>query len=210
MEYTSNVELVAERARALINYIWIFLIVVGFGVGIATGRLEDVTNAALDSATSAAQLSLSLIGIYALWLGLLNIANESGLIEKIASKMQRVIHFLFREIPKKSKAIGYITLNMVANMLGMGNAATPFGLKAMEELQQINPNKKVATNAMCMLLVINTSSIQLLPLTIVGIRAAAGSANPSEIILTSLIATTVTTLVGIIACKIFEKRRKGL
>ena len=99
---------------------------------------------------------------------------------------------------------------MVANMLGMGNAATPFGLKAMEELQQINPNKKVATNAMCMLLVINTSSIQLLPLTIVGIRAAAGSANPSEIILTSLIATTVTTLVGIIACKIFEKRRKGL
>lgn len=194
----------------MINYIWIFLIVVGFGVGIATGRLEDVTNAALDSATSAAQLSLSLIGIYALWLGLLNIANESGLIEKIASKMQRVIHFLFREIPKKSKAIGYITLNMVANMLGMGNAATPFGLKAMEELQQINPNKKVATNAMCMLLVINTSSIQLLPLTIVGIRAAAGSANPSEIILTSLIATTVTTLVGIIACKIFEKRRKGL
>ncbi len=194
----------------MINYIWIFLIVVGFGVGIATGRLEDVTNAALDSATSAAQLSLSLIGIYALWLGLLNIANESGLIEKIASKMQRVIHFLFREIPKKSKAIGYITLNMVANMLGMGNAATPFGLKAMEELQQINPNKKVATNAMCMLLVINTSSIQLLPLTIVGIRAAAGSANPSEIILTSLLATTVTTLVGIIACKIFEKRRKGL
>ena len=131
MEYTSNVELVAERARALINYIWIFLIVVGFGVGIATGRLEDVTNAALDSATSAAQLSLSLIGIYALWLGLLNIANESGLIEKIASKMQRVIHFLFREIPKKSKAIGYIPLNMVANILGMGNAATPFGLKAM-------------------------------------------------------------------------------
>lgn len=194
----------------MINYIWIFLIVVGFVVGIATGRLEDVTNAALDSATSAAELSLSLIGIYALWLGLLNIASESGLIEKIASKMQRVIHFLFREIPKKSKAIGYITLNMVANMLGMGNAATPFGLKAMDELQKINPNKKVATNAMCMLLVINTSSIQLLPLTIVGIRAAAGSANPSEIIITSLIATTVTTLVGIIACKIFERRRSRL
>ena len=179
-------------------------------MGIATGRLEDVTNAALDSATSAAELSLSLIGIYALWLGLLNIASESGLIEKIASKMQRVIHFLFREIPKKSKAIGYITLNMVANMLGMGNAATPFGLKAMDELQKINPNKKVATNAMCMLLVINTSSIQLLPLTIVGIRAAAGSVNPSEIIITSLIATTVTTLVGIIACKIFERRRSRL
>lgn len=194
----------------MINYIWIFLIVVGFVVGIATGRLEDVTNAALDSATSAAELSLSLIGIYALWLGLLNIASESGLIEKIASKMQRVIHFLFREIPKKSKAIGYITLNMVANMLGMGNAATPFGLKAMDELQKINPNKKVATNAMCMLLVINTSSIQLLPLTIVGIRAAAGSVNPSEIIITSLIATTVTTLVGIIACKIFERRRSRL
>ena len=193
----------------MINYIWFLLIGIGIVLGILTGRGQEVSQACIESAKDAGLLCINLIGAYALWLGVLNVAKKSGLVEKIAGKMRRVIAFLFPGVPEKSEASGYITLNIVANMFGMGNAATPFGLKAMKELQHINKDKKTASKAMCMLLVINASSVQIIPLSIIALRSAAGSANPSEIVITALLATTVTTIVGITAAKIMERRQKG-
>jgi spore maturation protein A len=189
----------------MISYIWAFLIVVGTVVGIATGRVDAVSQAALDGSKDAALLCLGLIGAYALWLGTLNIAHEAGLVSSIARRMRGLIRRLFPGVPPGSAASGFITLNIVANMLGMGNAATPFGLKAMKEMQELNPDKSRATDAMCMFLVINASSVQLLPLTVIALRSAAGSAAPAEIVLTSLLATTVTTSVGIAAARIMRR-----
>ena len=186
----------------MINYIWAFLIAVGTVVGIATGNAAAVSDAAINGAKDAGLLCISLIGAYALWLGVLNIARDAGLVSAIARRMRRVIAWLFRGIPRDSEASGYITMNIVANMLGMGNAATPFGLKAMKALQDMNDKKDRATDAMCMLLIVNASSVQLLPLTVIALRSAAGSAAPGEIVMTALLATSVTTIVGIAAGKI--------
>lgn len=192
----------------MINYIWAFLIVVGTVVGIASGNTQAISDAAIDGAKEAALLCISLIGAYALWLGILNIAKDAGLVNTIAKKMRRLIGWLFSDLKKNSKATGYITLNIVANMLGMGNAATPFGLKAMKALQEENPNKNLATHSMCMLLVINASSVQIIPLTVIALRSAAGSTSPAEIVLTAFLATTITTVVGIAAAKIFKRFSK--
>ena len=188
----------------MIRYIWAALIVIGVIVGIATGKAQAVSDAAINGAKDAALLCISLIGAYALWLGTLQIAQDAGLVEAIAKRMRGVIRRLFPGVPKDSAASGYITLNLVANMLGMGNAATPFGLKAMKELQLLNPDKERATHAMCMLLIINASAVQLLPMTVIAMRSAAGSAAPAEIVLPALIATTANTAVAIIAAKIFK------
>lgn len=192
----------------MINYIWAFLIIAGTFIGIVTGRADAVSKAAVNGAKDAALLCVSLIGAYALWLGVLNIAKEAGLITSIARRMRRIIKWLFPEVAAGSAASGYITLNIVANMLGMGNAATPFGLKAMKELAQQNKDRQKATNSMCMLLVINASSVQLIPLTVISLRSAAGSAAPAEIVLTAFLATCVTTIVGITAAKIMGRVRK--
>lgn len=192
----------------MINYIWAFLIVVGTVIGIASGNAGAVSDAAVEGAKEAALLCISLIGAYALWLGVLNIAKDAGLVSALAKRMRRVIGWLFSDIKKNSKASGYITLNIVANMLGMGNAATPFGLKAMKALQEENPNKSFATHSMCMLLVINASSVQIIPLTVIALRSAAGSTAPAEIVLTAFIATSITTIVGITAAKIFKRFSK--
>lgn len=189
----------------MINYIWAFLIIVGTVVGIATGHTQAVGDAAVEGAKEAGLLCISLIGAYALWLGVLNVAKEAGLIEALAKRMRGIIRWLFPKVPPNSEASGYITLNIVANMLGMGNAATPFGLKAMKELQELNNHKDVASDAMCMLLIINASSVQLLPLTVIALRSASGSAAPAEIVLTALLATTVTTSIAIIAGKLWQK-----
>lgn len=188
----------------MIRYIWAALIVIGVIVGVATGKAQAVSDAAINGAKDAALLCISLIGAYALWLGTLQIAQDAGLVEAIAKRMRGVIRRLFPGVPKNSPASGYITLNLVANMLGMGNAATPFGLKAMKELQLLNPDKERATHAMCMLLIINASAVQLLPMTVIAMRSAAGSAAPAEIVLPALIATTANTAVAIIAAKIFK------
>lgn len=188
----------------MIRYIWAALIVIGVIVGVATGKAQAVSDAAINGAKDAALLCISLIGAYALWLGTLQIAQDAGLVEAIAKKMRGVIRRLFPGVPKNNPASGYITLNLVANMLGMGNAATPFGLKAMKELQLLNPDKERASHAMCMLLIINASAVQLLPMTVIAMRSAAGSAAPAEIVLPALIATTANTTVAIIAAKIFK------
>ncbi len=192
----------------MINYIWAFLIVIGTVVGIATGHTQAVGDAAVEGAKEAGLLCISLIGSYALWLGVLNVAKEAGLIESLAKRMRGIIRWLFPNVPPNSEASGYITLNIVANILGMGNAATPFGLKAMKELQELNTDKNVASDAMCMLLIINAASVQLLPLTVIALRSAAGSAAPAEIVLTALVTTATTTALAIVVGKIWQRIRK--
>ena len=152
-----------------------------------------------------AELCLSLMGLYCLWLGILNIADKAGIVQKLAAGLGRCIGFLFQGIKRGSDAMGYIALNMVANMLGMGNAATPFGLKAMEALNRENGGKKSPSAAMCMFIIMNTASVQILPLTIIGLRAAAGSAAPGEIIVTSFLATLATAIFGILGAKLSER-----
>ena len=174
-------------------------------VCIATVKAEALSQSALDGAQDAALLCIGLIGAYALWLGTLNIAQEAGLVNSIARRMRGLIRWLFPSVPPDGPASGFITLNHVANMLGMGNAATPFGLKAMKELQALNPQKTRASDAMCMFLVINASSVQLLPMTVIALRSAAGAAMPGDIVVTSLIATTVTTVTAVTMAKILRR-----
>jgi spore maturation protein A len=196
---------VAEKVRPMVNIVWILLILIGLVVAAFNGKIEAVTQAALDNAKYAVELCFGLIGIYALWLGLMRVAEEAGLVKRVSQKMQGVMRFLFTDIPARHPAIGAITMNIIANMLGLGNAATPLGIKAMKELQELNPHKDRATDAMCMFLVINTSSVQLIPATVVALRSTAGSSNPTEIIGTAFIATVCSTAAGIIAAKILQR-----
>jgi len=186
----------------MINVIWLFLILSGIILSFFNGKLELVVGGLTSSAMQASNIFLTLIGTYTLWLGILNIARKSGLIERISEILSPAISYLFKGIPSGSKANGLITLNIVANMLGMGNAATPFGLKAIAELKNISTNKDEPTDAMCMLLIINATSVQILPLTVISLRAAAGSIAPTEIVITAFITTTITTLTGIILGKL--------
>ena len=186
----------------MIKVIWGGLILVGIAVGIGTGRVEELSQTILGSAKDAAELALSMIGIYCLWMGLLRIAEKSGMIQAIARGSERLICKLFTGIRRGSEAVSLITLNLVANMLGMGNAATPFGLRAMAALQEQNPDKRRASDDMCLFIVINTASVQLLPLTIITVRAAAGSSNPADIVLTAFLATLATAVFGVIGAKL--------
>ncbi|MFY9176531.1 MAG: nucleoside recognition domain-containing protein [Caldicoprobacterales bacterium] len=189
----------------MVNVIWLFMILIGFLVALFFGDLEAATQAALDNAKYAVELCIGLLGIYALWLGLMRVAEKSGLVEAISKKMQGIMSFLFPDVPAGHPAMGAMTMNLIANMLGLGNAATPLGIKAMNELQRINKQKDVATHDMCMFLIINTSSVQLIPTTVIALRSAAGSLNPGEIVGTTLITTIISTLVGIIAAKMFRR-----
>jgi spore maturation protein SpmA len=168
-------------------------------------KLKSVTNSALDYAGIAVNIAIGLIGIMALWLGVMKVAVEAGLIKIIANVLKPITKRLFPEVPADHPAMGSMIMNISANMLGLGNAATPFGLKAMEELEETNPEKGTATNAMCTFLAINTAGITLIPATAIAIRAAAGSSEPAVIIGTSLFASVCATIAGVSAAKIFEK-----
>lgn len=192
----------------MINFIWAGLLIIGFVVGAATGNLEAVTNAAIDNAKTGVDLALGLIGIMTLWLGLMKIAEDSGLVEKLAKLLRPLMIRLFPDVPAEHPAMGAMIMNIAANMLGLGNAATPLGLKAMQELQKLSDDKETATDAMVTFLAINTSSVTLVPASTIAILAAAGATNPTEIIGPTLVATTVSTVVAIIASKIFQKLPK--
>ncbi|HUX61595.1 MAG TPA: nucleoside recognition domain-containing protein [Ignavibacteriaceae bacterium] len=168
-------------------------------------KLKDVTSAAIDYAGSAVSISLGLIGVMALWLGVMKVAEEAGLISIIARWLKPATKKLFPDVPPDHPAMGSMIMNISANMLGLGNAATPFGLKAMEELNELNPEKGVATNAMCTFLAINTAGMTLIPATAIAIRAASGSSEPAIIIGTSIFASFCATIAGITAAKILEK-----
>jgi len=168
-------------------------------------KMKDVTNAAIDYAGTAVKIAIGLIGIMALWLGIMKIAEQGGLITIIANAVKPITKFLFPDVPHDHPAVGSMIMNISANMLGLGNAATPFGLKAMEELDSINPEKGTSTNAMCTFLAINTAGLTIIPATAIAIRAAAGSTDPAVIIGTSFFGATCATLTGITAAKILEK-----
>lgn len=189
----------------MINFIWAGLLIIGFVVGAVTGNLDAVTNAVIDNAKTGVDISLGLIGVMTLWLGLMKIAEDSGLVEKLAKLLRPIMVRLFPDVPAEHPAMGAMIMNIAANMLGLGNAATPLGLKAMKELQKLSPDKETATDAMVTFLAINTSSVTLIPASTIAILAAAGASNPTEIIGPTLIATTVSTVVAIIASKTFQK-----
>ena len=192
----------------MINYIWCGMIIIGIIVGTLTGNIEAVSTAAIEWAETAVELSLGLIGVMALWLGLMKIAEEARIVRGMGLLMKPIMVRLFPEVPADHPAMGSIVANMAANFFGLGNAATPLGIKAMQELQDLNENKEEASNAMVTFLAINTSSVTLISSSIIAYRSAAGAANPADVIGPTIIATAVSTTVAIIACKVLEKLPK--
>tara|TARA_B000000460_G_scaffold71125_1_gene49197 strand:- start:664 stop:1263 length:600 start_codon:yes stop_codon:yes gene_type:complete len=185
----------------MLNYIWFGMIFISVLVGTITGNINAVTEAAISMAKTAVEIAISLIGIMALWLGTMKIAEESGLISIIAKALRPITIRLFPDVPKDHPAIGSIVLNMAANILGLGNAATPLGLKAMEELQELNPKKDTATNAMCTFLAINTSSVQIiLPATVVALMGA----ESNQIFITTILATGLSTVAAVVSVRTLE------
>lgn len=189
----------------MLNYIWFGMMFIAVLAGIVNGTIDAVTQAAIDMAKVAVELAIGLIGIMALWLGVMKIAEESGLMSIVAKVVRPITVKLFPDVPPDHPAMGSIVMNMSANMLGLGNAATPLGLKAMDELQQLNPHKDTASNAMVMFLAINTSSVQLiLPATVVALMGVAAS----DIFLTTILATACSTVTAVIMVKWLEKRKR--
>ncbi|QUH20005.1 nucleoside recognition domain-containing protein [Alkaliphilus sp. B6464] len=189
----------------MINVIWFLMIAVGVIVGAVNGNILAVTDAAINSAKTAVEISIGLIGVMALWLGIMKIAEESGLVKSLAKALRFIMVPLFPDVPEDHPAMGAMIMNIAANILGLGNAATPLGLKAMQELQELNPTDDTATDAMVTFLAINTSSVTLIPASVIAIRAAAGSANATEIIGPTIVATTASTVVALIAVKLLQK-----
>ncbi len=189
----------------MINIIWAVMLVGGFIIGALTGNLQAVTDAAMSNAETGVELSLGLIGLMSLWLGIMKIAEKAGLIVKIGNALRPLMKFLFPELPADHPAVGSIVMNLAANILGLGNAATPLGIKAMKELQDCNEDKDTASNSMCMFLAINTSSVTLVASSVIAYRLAAGSTNPTEIIGPTIVATVASTVAAVIAVKLFEK-----
>ncbi|MDR3239503.1 MAG: nucleoside recognition protein [Clostridiales bacterium] len=191
----------------MLNYIWGGMILVGLTVGAFNGRMQDITNTVVDSSKEAVMLCVTMLGIMSMWTGVMKIAERAGLIDTLSLKLKPLLRLLFPGIPREHLALKYISINFIANVLGLGWAATPAGLKAMEELQKLNTRKDTASNSMCMFLIINMSSLQLVTMNILAYRSQYQSANPSEIIGPGLLATVFSTIAGVAACKIFEKRR---
>lgn len=236
---------------SMLNYIWAGMILIGVIYGAITGRMADVTNAALDSAGDAVSLCITMIGVMALWVGLMEIAQKSGLIAKLTRGIQPFISFLFPRIPKGHPAREYISTNLIANVLGLGWACTPAGLKAMEELAKLEAERgtpgyltangtknsgaeaagghdrgsvadgpgaadqrkgkreRVASNEMCTFLILNISSLQLIPVNMIAYRQQYGSVNPAGVIAPAIVATFISTLTAVVYCKVKDRRRRA-
>lgn len=203
----------------MLNYIWAFMILIGVVYGAFTGKMAEVTNAALDSAGDAVSLCITMIGVMALWVGLMEIAQKSGLIAKLTKGIQPFISFLFPRIPKGHSAREYIATNLIANVLGLGWACTPAGLRAMEELAKLEAERgtpgytsaderRVASNEMCTFLILNISSLQLIPVNMIAYRQQYGSVNPAGIIAPAIVATFISTLTAVVYCKGKDWRRR--
>lgn len=190
----------------MVNWIWLFFIVASVVVAAITGKMDAVTQAAFDGAKSGVTVSFGLISIMVFWLGMMRIAEDAGLLQKLARMLGPIVRKLFPDVPRNHPAIGYIMSNLSANLFGLGNAATPMGIKAMQELQKLNPDPATATPAMCTLLALNTSSITIIPTTLIAIRMNYGSANPAEIIGTTLAATFIATGAAILADRWYRRK----
>jgi len=190
----------------MLNYIWSGMLVFGIFFGIVTGNGENMVGAIINGSKEAVTLAIGMCGVIAFWCGIMRIAEESGMIMAMAKKISPILTFLFPSIPQNHKARDLIATNLAANFLGLGWAATPAGLLAMDELQKINKDKNVASDPMCMFLIVNMSSVQLLSVSVIALRSEYFSQNPSEIVIPSIIATTISTATGIIYGKIQERR----
>ena len=191
----------------MLNKFWSFLVLSAVLLAAVKGQPQVITEAALDAAADSVKYALGLIGLMSFWLGVMNVAEQAGLVEALARLMRPLTARLFPTVPKDSPALGFILLNLSANILGLGNAATPFGLKAMAALAECNPRKDTASDAMITFLVLNTSCIVLIPATIIGIRYAAGSGAPTEIVATTCLATCVGMSIALTIDGIIRRRR---
>lgn len=194
----------------MLNYIWAFMILVGIVYGALTGNISAVSNAALDSAKEAVTLCITMLGIISMWSGIMEVAKSAGMIAAATRKCGRILHFLFPRIPASHPAREYIATNMIANILGLGWAATPAGLKAMEALSELERERTgkspvIATNEMCTFLILNISSLQLIPVNMIAYRSQYGSPNPTAIIAPAIAATLFSSLVAVVYCKVKEK-----
>ena len=187
------------------KHYWVVLILFGISLAFFTGTVNETTIAGIEAGTTALELTLSILGGFAFWMGLMNIAKESGLTSILAKTIKPVILFIYPEVRQNNEAMENLCLNMSCNMLGLGNGATPAGLKAIKAMQEYNKDKTTATNGMCMLLVVNASSVQLIPTTIITLRTSMGSGNPASVVPAILIASTISTIMGIISVKVCEK-----
>ncbi len=187
------------------NYIFFGLVTISIIVGIFNHTISDVVNAMLSACNLAVKISFSLIGIMAFWLGIMRIAEKSGLVQILSKFLNPIAKVLFSDVKKDSPAIGDITMSVAANALGLTNAATPIGLKVMKELQEDNPKKDVATDSMCMFLGMNTAGFQIIPATVIAVLVGVGATNPSEVILPTLIVTTLSFLTAIVIALILKK-----
>ena len=207
----------------MLNYIWAVMILIGIVVGTFTGKITEVSNASINSAKEAVTLCITMLGVMSFWMGLMEVAKKAGIIKALTNAMMPVIHFFFPRLPKNHVVNEYIASNMIANVLGLGWAATPMGLKAMEELGELQKQRckkrgilekddsLTASNEMCTFLILNISSLQLIPVNIIAYRSQYGSFNPTQIIIPSIIATFISTFVAGIFCKVmdFLERKKG-
>ncbi len=203
------------------NYLWAFMILIGIIYGSITGNLQGAADAALSSAQEAIQLSLTMCGVMALWVGLMEIAKDAGLIDKIKGTIDPLLRFLFPDLPEDHPARDPIAMNIVANVLGLGWAATPAGLQAMEELGKLEEDRRkgispgpvrklgIASNEMCTFLIINISSLQLIPINVIAYRSQYGSVDPASIVGPGIAATAVSTMVAILYCKMMDGKRRA-
>ena len=192
----------------MVGYIWAFLISIGIIYALVTGNISVINDSILTNANEALELILNLLPIIVLWTGILKIAEESGLLYKFANFLKPILRVLFPSIPENNKALGYISSNIAANMLGLGSAATPAGLKAMKELQEINKEKDTASEPMITFLVLNTAGVTIIPTTILALRTAFHSSNASEIILPAILATCCSSIAGLTLDYFIRKRKK--
>ena len=193
----------------MVNVIWAVLIFIAIIYSLLSGQIDTINNGILTHATTGVNLILEMMPLIVLWTGIMKIAEKSGLLEVFSRTLNPVLRRLFPSLPKTHKALGYIASNIGANMLGLGSAATPFGLKAMEELQKDNPHKDTATEAMITFLVLNTGGVTLIPTTVIALRIMHGSSNPTEIIITSILATAVSSISGLLLDYLIRRRNRS-
>ncbi len=203
--HTLEVTGVFRGCAGLIDVIWLLLFCCGVVTAMLTGHMDRLSGAIIGGAETGVELSIGLISVIAFWLGMMNIAEKAGMVQWIAQKLKPIGKFLYPSVPEDHPAMGAILLNMSANLLGVGNAATPLGLKAMSELQKLNKDRDTASDAMCTLLAVNTASITLLPTTVIAIRMQFGSKDPTAIVGTTIVATAIGTLAAILLDRLFRR-----
>ena len=203
----------------MLNYLWAGMILIGIIFAAFTGRMPDITNAALDSSKEAITLCITMMGVMSFWVGLMEIASKAGIIRGASRRIRPLVRFLFPELPGDHPAQEHITTNIIANVLGLGWAATPAGLRAMEELSKLEEDRRkgrlpgkarkkgIASNEMCTFLIINISSLQLIPVNVIAYRSQYGSVNPAGIVGAGIAATAVSTLVAVVYCKVMDRKR---